>query len=337
MSYGPPAFPPPPSEPAPQLTGRSLHPLSLTRIVELSIRLLRFQWRPIYGVAAVILVPLYVISGALQSIIAEPFYAWLADVQRMLEQLTPGAVPPDLPPLPAGFYEAIVASIVLGIAAGAVVYVANAAIVHAIGEAYEGRNPSIRGSLGAVARRLLTLLAVMIITGLVIAGLMVLGFSAGVLAIALGDGGGLGAFAGLLVIVATVFAAVFIGIRWSLVPQTVMLEDNGPLASLGRSWSVVGGSTLRVLGYLIVIGLVIGLIVSSLTTVANQLLTAGRLAFDPAMIAAQSVVGGLIGLIFVPFTNAVFSLLYYDLRWRRGELTPPVEQPAHEPPLPYGG
>ena len=142
--------------------------------------------------------------------------------------------------------------------------------------------------------------------------------------------------------------------------QAVVLEREGPVRALGRSWRLVRGSFWRVLGITLLAGLIV-------------VVTAGVLQIPFSLFAAMagggnsllpstggnvagiliSAVGGVVaGAVARPISAGVAVLLYVDLRMRRegldlvlqtaagggsaptGTSSPPCGGPAREAPAP---
>ncbi|HWH24906.1 MAG TPA: hypothetical protein VNW68_08455 [Candidatus Limnocylindria bacterium] len=325
----PPRFPPaePPAGPA----GHPIHPLTVSRTISLAIRLVRFGWRTIFAIVLLFFVPLYVIVGAVQAAImpmafefAAEMQAWMVDYQR---QLAGGELPAFLPPL-GTLIDFLLLNLAISMATALIGWYGQAAVVHAIGQVYLERRPTIGGSIGQVVRRLVPLTAAWLLIGAVMLGVLLAGVIAGAAMIATSDGGA-GAFLGLLVVVSIVAVLIFLTVRWLLVPQTLMLEESSGVGALGRSWRLVAGSSWRVLGYLLLLMIMVGLIVAALGAVVGLVFGLGTAMTpgnglplppsDPAFVFSQTLLSGLLAAVFEPFLLAAFVLLYHDLRWRRGE------------------
>ena len=91
--------------------------------------------------------------------------------------------------------------------------------------------------------------------------------------------------------------AVYFGVRWSFILPAALLEDYSPGAALSRSSELVQDNWWRVLGILLVVGIVVATI--------NIIL-----AFLP-------VLGTLASILTTPVFFIAHTLLYYDLRVRR--------------------
>jgi hypothetical protein len=120
---------------------------------------------------------------------------------------------------------------------------------------------------------------------------------------------GLGIAAGLLLLIVP---GIYLGVRWYFVPQAVVIERRGISEALRASWELVDGSWWRVFG----IGLAAG-VVAVLPVLAIQ---------APVQAAAESADAGWLSLlgsiaadtIATPFVALVATLLYFDVRARRG-------------------
>jgi hypothetical protein len=328
MSYGP-AFPSAPSEPPPPAAGHSLHPLSFGRLIELSLRMLRFRWRAVYVAVVALLGPLYVVLALAQPTIATPFIEWAAALEEAFLEVGPGEPLPALPPPPAGLADAIALSLILGVATGVATFVAGAAVIHVAGQTYEGRQVAAREAVVHALRRLPSLFGVWLVVALVVLLIVAGGVAIGATLI-IASGAGLAAFAGLIIIVAAIVAAVFVSVRWAVAAQAVMLEGTGTLAGLGRSWRIVAGSTWRVLTYLLVVGIILGLVSAVLSTFVNLIVARGQAPLEPTTLVVEGLLNGGVAVLLLPITSLVVTLLYYDLRWRSGELRPMTSRTADQ-------
>jgi hypothetical protein len=323
---GPPAWPEPPP-PEPQRGPSGVHPLTVGRAFSVGWSLFRFRWRTLIGVALAVMIPVYLVQALATLYATSTVEAWSAAVQATYaEAIREGREIglADLPPVP---WEAILAAIASGILLGLAGAFLAAALIHVIGWTYGGNRRSAADALRATLRRLPSLLGASLLVGLTIA-LVVFGGMTLMLAtfVAVSFEGGLLALLGLIVFVSTMVAVVFIGLRWQLYTHAIMLEGAGAIGSLGRSWRLVAGSTWRVLGYLLLLMLVlmlagiVGGIISLMLFGLNVDMTTGRpLPLTPVQTIGQTVVGGAVTLLVMPFHVAVMTLLYYDLRWRAGE------------------
>lgn len=314
---------PPVGGPAP------IHPLNLVRTFEFGLRLLRFGWRPIYGAAALFLVPAYIVLAAGEAVLLIGFGSWMAEMQRWLLLALPSNTLDrlDLPPM-TGVLEFVVGSLILSLVVAVVTIVATAATIDAIGRVYRGEPASAVGAARSALRRILTLTGVYL---LILGAVVGIGIVAGLLAVGLfAIGSGPSIFAGIVTIVAAVAVLIFLGLRWAMVQQVIMLDGRPAVGALRQSWHIVAGSTWRVLGYFVFLALTVGLIATALSTLVGQIIgygtffggydpSAGFVSIDPFAVFLVILFDGLVGLLLLPVTTVILTLLYYDLRWRRGE------------------
>ena len=133
-------------------------------------------------------------------------------------------------------------------------------------------------------------------------------------------GGGPLAFVAILAVTAVLVAAVFVSIRWTFWPQAVMIDEAGPLGSLGRSWRLISGSTARVIGYALLFGLAAGIIEGLIAQLGLIVVStvAGGLS-EEVQLALRFAVSSISTLLLAPVVPVAMTLLYLDLRVRRGE------------------
>ena len=115
-------------------------------------------------------------------------------------------------------------------------------------------------------------------------------------------------------------AAIYFGLTWAFIVQTVVLEGRGARSSLSRSSFLVKKAWWRVLGILIILGLIesvlsgaTGGIVSFVTGLIGGAVGAGGLLIEQV----PNFAGGLAGVIFIPVSLIGVTLLYFDLRIRK--------------------
>lgn len=335
-SPGPPATesipaPPGPYVPAPP-PGYGLHPMGISRIVQLTFSIVRFGWRPLFGSAALILVPTYALVVLVNAAFGRELAVWSLAWQLEMRSGAPRF--DELPPMPLG---AMIASWVVTLLAIVAGVLAGGAIVAIVARIYAGGRATALDGVRAAFGRLGSLIGSQILFILGLLAIVLVGMLVGVGLIFAGSTTavpqpGLAALIGLIIVVATFVATVFVALRWSFVVQAIVVEGFGALDGLGRSWRLIAGSTWRVLGYF----LFFGLLATLLSVVLGVI---GVLAFgtdifnfsmgvDPWTLTVQAVVSGLAGLIMAPLWGAALTLLYYDVRWRRevapGAMPPPA-------------
>jgi hypothetical protein len=284
--------------------------MRLTEVLETIGSLYRANARTVIALTAVVAIPAFVLSA----IVARA----LAPIAERFAALDPFGTATTAPS--AAMLGDLGAAAALSFAAIAIDQIAIALIAAALavalghpGEPALSPGRALRG-LPAVALRLVPAVAIILaaLVGLVLAWIVL----QVPLTVALGAtpvGGGPGAFLVLLGVVAVAAAAVFLLVRWSLAAPVAALERSNPVATLGRSWSLVGGSTWRVLGYALLVGVVV--VILDLTLV--QSVAAIVSAVVPSAVTAVEVGLGAVAQVLLAPIGALLSLvLYHDLRLR---------------------
>ncbi|HKJ76784.1 MAG TPA: hypothetical protein VKA64_06230, partial [Gammaproteobacteria bacterium] len=155
-------------------------------------------------------------------------------------------------------------------------------------------------------------------------------------------GGALGGAAAVAVNIAVFVFLVWVMLSLLLVAPVVLFEEIGPFAAIGRAWRLVSGLRWRMLGNLVLLGLVMAGVMLLGALLGRELQQAG---------GAVAGVGGLVMLLFVLALEFVFLFLfiffaesfYFEARvrkegWRPGWLEPlepswalseRPEEPAH--------
>ncbi|NLT54074.1 MAG: hypothetical protein GXX79_05805 [Actinomycetales bacterium] len=151
-----------------------------------------------------------------------------------------------------------------------------------------------------------------------------------------------GVIIGLVGGIGFVVADVFLYTRWSMAPPALLLEEQGVIASLRRSWRITSGSFWRVFLILLLTSVIVFVASSALTvpfSLLGSLVVIGQ--DNPyasfSLNLAQYAIGGVGQIVaysvLLPFQAAVTALLYVDLRMRREGLDLELMR-AHEGGLP---
>jgi hypothetical protein len=304
--------------------GHWLHPLDVGRAFSSSWRLFRLRWRPMVGAVLAITVPVAIVQALVQGYVIGPaLETWTDQYLAAIRSGDLSSVP--LPP------PIISLTYVIALFAGVLGIVANAAVIHIVDANYRGGRATATEGLRAAFGRFVTLLGiylaligifivVALIGGLLITVLVVLGA-------VIGDVG-LTILLSLIGVVGLVAAIIFFALRWSLAPQAAMIEGSGALAALGRSWRLITGSTWRLLGYFLLIGLVlfgfiiVGSVVAAIvgSIFGSPLRTgAGLATMSPLATTVSALLSSVLIALVTPWWVTLLTLFYYDLRWRRGE------------------
>ena len=229
-------------------------------------------------------------------------------------------------------------TVVASFLAGPFTALGGAALINATQTALGGGRLSARQSLSAALARLKSLLGLYLllwITGIAVSVVGVTLPLLGVLPSALGITGGPIALLGLIVFVGLIFAFIFVSIRLALVVQALMVEHLSVVDAVRRSWNLLGGSMLRLVGWAIVFGLILGLfdlvvgIVAFFVGIVISPTGLTRLGnISPAAVIVQSLITTIAGAVFQPLATIGITLLYFDIRRRRGDSVPEPGRPS---------
>jgi hypothetical protein len=182
------------------------------------------------------------------------------------------------------------------------------------------------GELWARARpRLLAVIGLALLTTVAVVALWGLLVLPGILLLVAGETAA-GALLLVLGILVALALSVFLWVRWALAGPALLLEDQGVLASLRRSWRLLAGSWWRAFGILLLTQIVVGVgssIVQAPFTVVGSLLIGvqdrpyASLPLTLLYLVVSNIGTVVAGAIFYPFGAAVTALLYVDVRMRR--------------------
>jgi hypothetical protein len=110
---------------------------------------------------------------------------------------------------------------------------------------------------------------------------------------------------------------IYLGVRWAQSWCAVVIEGDGPIQSLRRSWKLTRRAWWHSLGALFVSGVIFGL---ANVVVGGLFGAIGALVLVTGSVALGGLVsslGGVVSAIFVaPFSVATYVVLYYELRAR---------------------
>ena len=129
---------------------------------------------------------------------------------------------------------------------------------------------------------------------LVVGGMAVIALSAGmvvVLATALGPAAGA---AGALLALGVFVGALVVYVRIAVAAPALVLEGVGPIVALRRSWVLVQGSWWRVLGVLLLSGLITSLL-TAVVSVPVGVAVSALAGFEPSLLAS-AIASGITGV-----------------------------------------
>jgi hypothetical protein len=352
----PPATPPPPPPPwhgpfahhayspppavysLPGAPQPGFYPLTLGRAVRLSFSLFRFGWRTFFAIGLFMAIPVAIIEGVVEYVTFDSITAW----QRAITG-SPFGPRPDPQTVVAALPASTLAVIILSsLLIAPFVTLGGAALVHAIATAIGGQQLSARKSFNVAIGRIPSLIGLFLVLAVGSLGASAVGYLTPLLSsvmAALGVAGGPVALLGLIVFVALTFLLIFVVIRLAFALETLILEQLPLMAALRRSWSLLSGSMLRLIGWMFVFSIIVGLIgiafeipamIVALIISPPRLTDLGSLSspFGANFAVTIGVVGGLVGVLLQTLVMTGTVLLYFDIRFRHGEQVPAPGQPA---------
>lgn len=207
-------------------------------------------------------------------------------------------------------------------------------ILYVVSEAALGDKVGLGQTWKAVRGRILALIGVSFLTGIIIA--TVFGGGIVVLIVSIAAGEPAVVVIGVLVVIASIVAALWLAVRLLLTSAPVVLEGAGPIQAIRRSWRLSAGSQFwRLLGIWL-LAQIIAAIMSGVVSTPLQtasLLAVETLTQDESLLLtftvfSQHLTQFLVGLLVTPFTAGVTALLYLDQRIRREGLDITMQQAA---------
>ncbi|MFF7455220.1 hypothetical protein [Kitasatospora sp. NPDC008115] len=282
-----------------------LRPLGLSEILDGAVSTVRKHWRVALGLSfGVAVVQQGVALGAQLAI------------QGDTGELTP--VLTSLVSLPLGWLLGVIAS---------------ALLTMVVSRAILGQSVTLKEAWRDARPRLFQLVGLTLLNGLIVGGIILLGFAPLIGYALAGDADPGTAFLLFLVGFLVALAALWIGVQLSLAAPALMLEKQGVIAALSRSRRLVSRSWWRIFG-ITLLSMAIAWIVSSVIatpfTVAGMVLGWGDLtsqldagdaaSMPPALLVTVAIGGILSSTITLPFTATIGVLLYVDQRIRREAL-----------------
>jgi hypothetical protein len=278
-------------------------------LLDSAFTLYRRNVRLILSITAVVQLPL-----ALFSYLAYQLTGVTSATTRLQQLSTNGTVTSQqLGDLTSTFITVFAVLIGIGLLQALVVQpIATAAMTRAVGDIYLGTTATVGGAYAAVGRRIGSVVAVSLL--LFLAGVSIFAVAFGLAIGAVYAFGSSGAALLIVLIPALVFVVIVVYTRWLFAAPIVILERVGARAALRRSWQLVRGSTPRVLGITLLVGLITGIlsaIVSALLGVVTQF------GDENVRLILSQLASLIVAVLIQPISFIVVVLLYYDLRIRR--------------------
>jgi len=302
-----------------------LRPLQFGDILDGAVKAVRFNPKSMVGMSALVLAGFLVPSAA------------LGIGATHLTTTVVSRYGPE-----AGAFLGIPSTLIQSLSTALATALLSGLLIFVVGQAVLGRKPDLGQTWRSTRGRLLSLLALLILTGLFSLVSTVLLIGPGVLLL-VNDTIGAGAALLLLGVLCTAVVAVYVSTKISLAAPAIVLEGHGVFAGLRRSFALTKGAAAfwRILG----ITLAAGVLAAMVGAMLGIPFSVAGVAI--AAMAGQDTEGGqmvvtfvshlsalLSGAITTPFVAAVTGLLYIDRRMRLEALDVVLIREAQSNPAP---
>ncbi|MEV6807882.1 glycerophosphoryl diester phosphodiesterase membrane domain-containing protein [Streptomyces sp. NPDC051132] len=299
-----------------------LRPLGVGEILDGAVSTMRTYWRSVLGISLAVALLTETSLVVLQGLVLNDALAGPALDSRTA---TPGEVFRSL-------RDTMIGTGLVTVVSAAAMIIATALLTTITSRAVLGRPVSTGEAWREARPQLPRLCGLLILLGLIIAGVIAVGALPGILVLAGGGSDAGGSALLVLGILAAVLVAVWLGVRYYLAAPALMLERQGIRTSMGRSAKLVRGSWWRIFGIQLLAGLIAN-IVSAIVTIPFAVI--GAAASGDGMADVLNTDGGHVGWVFLiirgvgsligttltlPISAGVTVLLYIDQRIRREAL-----------------
>jgi len=277
---------------------KTLHPMTIGDILDRSIQLYRSNFLKFIGIVLLVKGPYLILGyilGYIFTALIETFFTGTSSASGV------GATQMDY---------GISASVVLLIRLLEILFVGPiliAAITMAISERFLDRDIGVIEAYKKILRRFLPLLGTILLTGALIATVLIGCGFLGVSMLTAGSQPGL-----IMVMIGLILSAV-LWIWYTFIPQTVVLEGEGGLSAMKRSKYLVKGHFVKAFVLLILVYIAMALIAEIVSFgIMRGLFFLGQYS-GPLAEGASNV----LSVLLEPFRIAAITLLYYDFRIRK--------------------
>lgn len=310
--------------------------LTLDRAIQLTFSLYRYGFVRYFLIGLVLYFPIAVIGTLIQVQLSDDL---IRAAQAQLDFIAGREVElGDVFPM-----RSFVVSFAFTFFVGVVRFLYDGGLIEQTRRFMGGEPAGATDSIAAAIRRIPTLLGAGVLVTVATIGLANAGITAGIaLILANVVNGALQpgpiVFIGLIVIVSTIVLLIVLTIRLTMVVQAVMFEGRSIRSSLSRSWRLVAGSGMRVLGYSLAFGLLVGAIglivgaVIELTLGSGIKVSGEQITFDPVMYVISGLLSSLVTIALAPIPVIALTLLFLDIRYRREGVPPERVSPVASVP-----
>ena len=311
-----------------------LRPLSIGEIISGAFESLRANPRAMFLPSLIVLTATGALSAVLNYLGASFLLSRVDDLLNSSDVRISGILPVFMGSFASQMVGALLTALATTILTGLLIVAVSRSVLGRIatpGEVWERTRGRILPLIGQTL--LITLITVIADAIIVVIGVVLIVIIA---ASVTGPDPGAGAIvitllAALALTVIVFIAAAFLVVRLSLAPAALMLENTGVVEGIGRSWALTRGSFWRVLGILVLAGLITGLVTGTLSFglgLVFGVVSVGLPAAQPLVSAVTVLLTSVLSALVLPFTAAVTALTYIDLRMRTEGLDVELRQAA---------
>ncbi|MGJ5755452.1 glycerophosphoryl diester phosphodiesterase family protein [Streptomyces puniciscabiei] len=299
-----------------------LRPLGVGEILDGAVSTMRTHWRTVLGISLAVSLLLNTSMVLLQGFVLND-----TTVQTTIND--PNSASPD--EALHALRETMIGTGIVSVIRTVAIILLTALLTTITSRAVLGRSVTVGEAWRESRPQILKLFGLLILLGLIFAGVALVGGLPGILLVLSGSTVG-GAALLVLGFLAASVVALWLGIRFYLAAPALMLERQGIVKSLKRSAKLVRGSWWRTFG-IVLLTMIITVIVASVISVPFALIGAavsgdstgevlgtsgGHIGWTALIIRG---IGALIGTtLTLPISAGVTVLLYIDQRIRREAL-----------------
>lgn len=110
---------------------------------------------------------------------------------------------------------------------------------------------------------------------------------------------------------------IWIGVRWSMSWVALLIERQGPLSALGRSWGLTRGAWLHTFTVVLVQAIVVGALQSVVSGLFSMVGAGAGVVGGFGVSALFNALGNVVaGVLFMPLSLAISVVFFYELRAR---------------------
>ncbi|MDR3360072.1 MAG: glycerophosphoryl diester phosphodiesterase membrane domain-containing protein [Bifidobacteriaceae bacterium] len=290
-----------------------LRPLGLGDIFDGAVRSIRFAPSVMFGLTALVMV----VAGLAQSF---PLFMPQASIEDFLYA-------DEVNSMLANGAGQIVAFLASAILTGMLTYtVAQGAI---------GKKVTIGSSWNAIGRRIPPLIGQVFLVALMLAAAILVPLVPLVIGLAigqdeLGSNVGMAIVLGLAGLFAAAAAACWVTVRTVFAPAALVLEGQGVIQSIKRSWQLTQGRFWRTLGIYLLVSMIAGMIAGVVSVPVSLVALFATEASTIGLAVSTVVATVLSGMLSTPFVAATVALLYLDARIRSEGLDLALMRAAQE-------